>query len=200
MPKKINYQLNKDDLAAIEEAMKKGETSRIRERATGIRLLHLGHKPKEVARMLNVTNGTISNWHKRWREKGIEGLADAQKKGRPSVATPEYCEQLEKLIEQDPQELGYGFTIWTVPRIGAHLAKETGISMCDESLRRLLDQNGYVHRRPKHTLKDLQEPEGKEQAEETIEMLKKKPKTEKSSYFLRTKQPSPSTPSCENVG
>jgi hypothetical protein len=34
---------------------------------------------------------------------------------------------LKRIIEQDPQELGYSFTIWTVKRLRLHLEKEIDI-------------------------------------------------------------------------
>ena len=114
---------------------------------------------------------------------------DEPRSGRPVLATPEYCAKLEVLIETDPTELGYGFTVWTAERLLAHLEKETGICMIDDTLRNLLQKHGYVYRRPKHDLKNLQDPEARAAAEESLEILKKKPTMEKSNYSLWTKQP-----------
>lgn len=188
MPKKINYQLSKSELESIERAQKNGSGPQVRQRATGIRLLHLGKKPSEVAELLNVTLATVYNWHERWRNAGIAGLSDDPRSGRPHSATAEYCEKLEGLIETDPTELGYGFTLWTIDRLMAHLEKETGIRMSDETFRGVLRRNSYVYRRPKHDLTPLQDAEAKQSAEELLESLKKKPKPVKSNYSLWTKQ------------
>lgn len=189
MPKKITYKLSESELEAVESAQKNGAGAQVRQRATGLRLLHLGKKPAEVAELLNVTVATVYNWHERWRKQGISGLSDAPRSGRPMVATAEYCERLEAAIETEPTELGYGFTLWTIDRLMAHLAKETGITMSDETFRGVLKRNSYVYRRPKHDLEPLQDAEAKQTAEELLEMLKKKPKPAKSNYSLWTKQP-----------
>lgn len=188
MPKKINYQLSKTELEAIERAQKTGEGAKVRQRATGIRLLHLGKKPDEVAELLNVKVATVYNWHGKWRKQGIDGLSDEPRSGRPLSATTEYCEKLEVLVETDPADLGYGFTLWTIDRLMAHLEKETGIRMSDETFRGVLQRNSYVYRRPKHDLTPLQDAEAKETAEELLDSLKKKPKLAKSNYSLWTKQ------------
>lgn len=173
MPKQINYQLSKNEREQVEKAQKTGPSPQVRQRATGIRLLHMGKKPGEVAELLNVTVSTVYEWHKRWRERGIDGLEDEPRSGRPQLATAEYCTKLEALLERDPQELGYGFTLWTLDRLIAHLKQETGISMSDETFRKVLQYNGYVYRRPKHDLNPLQDAEAKQTAEELLESLKK---------------------------
>lgn len=189
MPKKLNYQLNETDLQVIEQAIKTAPEVRVRQRATGIRLLHLGKKPEEVAELLDVATGTVYNWHGRWRKEGLAGLSDAPRSGRPTLADEQYASRLSEVMESDPATLGYGFTIWTIDRLRAHMAKETGIEMSDETFRAVLRQNDYVYRRPKHDLKPLQDPEARERAAEIIDDMKKKPKQRRSTYSSWTKRP-----------
>src|SRR5215207_7919286 len=66
------YQLKPKELAEIEKAMRQDKRAEVRQRATVIRLLHLGQKPSEVAEQQMVSVPTIYNWHKLWREEGIE--------------------------------------------------------------------------------------------------------------------------------
>ncbi len=189
MPKKINYQLTENELKAVENAQKHGVSSPLRQRATGIRLLHLGKAPSEVAKILNVSQATVYNWHERFRERGIESLADEPRSGRPPLATAAYCQLLESVIATDPSELGYGFTIWTLERLCAHLHKETGIRLSDDTLRTVLAQHHFVYRRPKHDLRPLQAPAARQSAEALLDSLKKKRKMAQSNYSLWTKLP-----------
>lgn len=189
MPKKINYQLDEKQLQAVESAQKSGASPQIRLRATGIRLLHMGRKPSEVAEILNVVPATVYNWHERFREGGVASLADEERSGRPHLATPEYCQTLEQVIETDPSELGYGFTLWTIPRLLDHMQTVTGICLSDDTLRSVLERQDFVYRRPKHDLRPLQEPAARQSADELLEMLKKRPKPAKSNYSLWTKAP-----------
>jgi transposase len=122
-----------------------------------IRLLHLGHKPEIVAEQQMVSVPTIYNWHKLWREHGIEGLANKQKTGRKPKATDEYCLKLEILLAKDPSGCGYRFAIWTSDRLRMHLEKETGILLSESRFRALLKKKGYRYRRPKHDLSHLQD-------------------------------------------
>jgi transposase len=64
---------------------------------------------------------TIYDWHRLWREKGVEGLANQPRKGRPPKADATYFQKLEEALEKEPSECGYGFTIWTTDRLRQHL-------------------------------------------------------------------------------
>lgn len=187
MPKRIQYQINENELKALEEVQRRDGNPRVRQRAMGIRLLHLGKKPQEVAELLNVSLGTIYNWHASWRQAGLAGLADEARSGRPRLGNEAYCAKLEEVMATEPSALGYGFTCWTIERLIAHLAKVTEITMSDETFRKLLDAQEYVYRRPKHDLKPLQDASARATAKALLEELKKRPQPVRSNYSLWTK-------------
>lgn len=189
MPKKINYTLTESELLTIEQAIKSDPDGRVQQRALIIRLLHKGRKPDEVADLLSISVGQVYWWHKRWRQAGLDSLSDKERSGRPPVDDEAYRRKLEEVLETEPHELGYGFNVWDTPRLMAHMAKETGVTMTDRTFRNVLDRMDYVYRRPKHDLTPLQDKAAQERAEETIEALKKKPKKAKSNFSLWTKRP-----------
>jgi putative transposase len=189
MTKPISYALTDEQLVEIEQAMSQAKKPEVRQRATAIRLLHLGHKPEEVAGMLAISLATVYNWHSRWRAGGVEGLANHPKSGRRAKATQEYVQKLEEALESDPSELGYEFNIWTVDRLRAHLYQQTGIRLSASRFRALLKKHDYVYRQPKHDLSDLQDAEAREAAKELLAWLKKSASTEPSSSSLWTKRP-----------
>lgn len=188
MPKKLDFQISETELLQVTEAIRKDKRPEVRLRATAIRQLALGHRPAEVAENLAVQPTTIYSWFHRFQQGGLEGLAN-QPKGRPKRKADEaYCQVLEEAIDGDPGDYGYPFAIWTVERLRDHLEQETGVRMSVSHLRVVIRQRGYVYRRPKHTLANLQDREAKEQAREMLETLKKgRSKTTKSGSSLWTK-------------
>lgn len=189
MPKARDYHLNEQQLAEIEQAIRHDKRPEVRQRCTVIRLLHLGHKPGQVAVMQAISSPTVYGWFNRWRQGGIEGLVNKPKSGRPAKADEAYIQALERLLEQEPKELGYNFTIWTVDRLGQHLEQETGIILSEARLRALMKRKGYRYRRPKHDLGHLQDKEAKVQAAELLKELKKRPLETILSSSLWTKRP-----------
>jgi hypothetical protein len=65
------------------------------------------------------------------------------------------------------------FTVWSLPRLNAHLKARTDIGFCDESVRRLVLAEDYVFRRPKHTLKGKRDEKAFRQAQCRLRRLKK---------------------------
>src|SRR5258708_29477369 len=171
MPKPRDYHLKKRDLQALEAAIRYDKRPEIRQRCTAIRLLHLGHKPEQVAEMENISVPSVYLWINRWRSGGIEGLATKSRSGRPSKADEAYTLALEEALAKEPGELGYDFRIWTVDRLRAHLEKKTGIRLSESPFRALLRRNGYRYRRPKQDAGHLQDKKAKSKAFKLLEEL-----------------------------
>jgi transposase len=148
----------------------------------------LGHKPEQIAEMHAISKPTVYGWYKRWRSGGVEGLANRPKSGRPLKADDEYIKVLLEVIDKEPWEYGYDFSIWTSERLRAHLEKETGISLSEGRFRALLKRKGYRYRRPKYDLSHLQDKEAKASTAEQLEELKKKSSETISNSSLWTKR------------
>ena len=184
---RIVYQLKPEELAKVESAIRQDKRAEVRQRATVIRLLHLKYRPEVIAEQQMVSLPTIYNWHRLWREKGIAGLANQPRKGRPPKADAAYCQEFEEALEKEPSEYGYGFTIWTTDRLRQHLEKETGLLLSNSRFRALMKKKGYRYRRPKYDLSHLQDAEAKQEAEEVLEKLKKRASKTISGSSLWTK-------------
>jgi len=189
MPKKTDFRLSDEKIAEIEAAIKTDKRAEVRQRATAIRLLHLGHKAEEVALMLGVSKPSVYGWFNRWQADGIEGLANRPKKPRKRKASEAYCQALEAALEQEPEAFGYLFSIWTTERLRDHLEVGTGIRLSVNWLNELIRQRGYVYRRPKHDLTNLQDLTAKQQAAELLDELKKGRSKTISGFSLWMKRP-----------
>jgi transposase len=189
MPKAQDYHLTKAELKLVETAIKHDKRLEVVQRSMAIRLLHLGHKPEEVAKIHAVSKPTIYGWVARWQNGGVEALANQPKSGRPPKADDAYSLALVEVIEKEPSEVGYNFTVWTVERLSAHLEKITGIALSESRLRALIKRKGYRYRRPKHDLGHLQDKQAKAKAAEVLEELKKRSAETISNSSLWTKRP-----------
>lgn len=190
MPKTIDFKLSDTELSQIEQIIKTSKSSRLVKRATGIRMLHHGHNAYEVGRVLSVSAQTVYSWFHRWEAEGLQGLEHRPKSGRPAIADAAYLQVVEETLDQDPGELGYDFTLWTIQRLNQHVSLVTSKRISDERLRLILEAHGWVYRRPKEDLGTLQDKEARQWAAEFLEELKKAPsKSRLSSYSLWTKRP-----------
>jgi transposase len=189
MATRINYQLTDEHMQQVERAIAHDPRAEVVRRATAIRLLHYGHKPQAVADMLATSRASVNNWHQRWRENGIAGLANQPIPGRRPKADTNYRQVLESILEHDPHSFGYEFSVWTLERLAAHLEGETGIHLSAGRLNEWLNRWGYVYRQPKTDLAHKQDPAVREQVQAWLDELKKQPNTELAAFSLWMKQP-----------
>jgi len=189
MPKKTEFKLSDEKVVEIETAVKKDKRPEVRQRATAIRLLHLGYKAEEVADMLGVSKPSVYGWFNRWQAEGIEGLVNRPKNPRKRKASEAYCQALEEALEQEPATFGYTFPIWTTERLRDHLEGQTGIRLSVNWLNEVIRQRGYVYRRPKHDLTNLQDQDAKKQAADLLDELKRGRSKTISGFSLWTKRP-----------
>jgi transposase len=189
MPKQLNYTLTESELRVVRRAIARDKRPEVRHRATALHMLHQGMKPQEVADTLAVSLGSIYKWHARWREGGLNAVANQPKSGAPRKAGEAYWQRVGEVVEQEPSVFGYDFTVWTAERLIAHMVAETGIELSVSRFRVVMGKRGYVYRRPKHDLKSLQDPQARAAAEAQLNELKRGRLPESITSSLWTKRP-----------
>lgn len=132
-----------------------------------------GESKSVIARDLRCSVGTVDIMRSRFRESGVEGLRRHSPPGRPSRADQKFLKTLTKLLDTPPQDLGYGFNVWSSERLVRHLHRVTGIEFSASQLRRILKAEGFSFQRPKHTMRGKRDEAAYEQAREELEILKK---------------------------
>jgi transposase len=85
-----------------------------------------------------------------------------------------YLQALDAALATTPAALGLPYDVWTSARLTAYLAERTGVRIAPSWLRTLLKQRDYVHGRPKHTLKHLQDPIATAASADQLAALEKK--------------------------
>jgi transposase len=91
------------------------------------------------------------------------------------------------VIETNPDDLDLGFAVWTLPSLQEYMRRETGIKISQNRLAEVLQEEGYVYRRPKKDLAHKQDENLREAVKEALEELKKAPQTKLLGYSLWTK-------------
>ena len=128
---------------------------------------------ESIADRVGCSWDTVVRVRRAYRKDGVQALQVAKPKGRTSRATPEFIEAMKTAAKTSPIALGYGFSTWSVVRLGAHLAKSTGIRFGEDQLRRLLRRHGFSVQRPKHTLKGKRDEIHYRKAQARLARLKK---------------------------
>ena len=76
--------LSEAEVAALERLYRDGSAShRARQRAHAVLLSSRGYTLDQLADLLLADRDTVSGWLDAWQARGLEGLSDAPKTGRP---------------------------------------------------------------------------------------------------------------------
>ena len=132
-----------------------------------------GESKSVIAQGLRCSVATVDIMRSRYRESGVDGLRRHSPPGRTSRANQKFLTTLRKVLATPPQDLGYGFNVWSAERLVQHLRHVTGIEFSASHLRRILKAEGFSFQRPKHTMKGKREEAAYEQARQELEILKK---------------------------
>jgi transposase len=189
MPNLNPLQLTSEELQELENVIAYGENPEAVKRAMALRLLSQGQHPAAIGAMMMVAENTVYRWRRCWQEEGMNGLQSRPRSGRPRKSNAEYRGLLEETLETDPAHYGYSFTVWTSDRLRQHLEQRTGISLSRGRFAILMDEMGYVYRRPKRDLTTQQNQDAKAQAAQLLDELKKGRNTPIVSFSLWTRQP-----------
>jgi transposase len=87
-----------------------------------------GSSQADVARELEVSRETASQWHATWREHGMDGLRGAGRAGRLPKLTDVQLTQVEKALSKGPTANGFPNELWTLQRIATVIEKVAGVA------------------------------------------------------------------------
>ena len=137
----------------------------------------------QIAEALGVTEGAVSQWFKKVREKGLQSLRSRKGGGPKPKLTPEQLENLTELLAKGPEAYGFRGDVWTRARVGAVIKKEFGVTYSEGHVGRLLGEIDWSRQKPTERASQRDEAEIARWTEETWPVLKKRPLTKEESSF-----------------
>lgn len=142
--------LTPKELEDLESFIRTSKDAKLRDRA---RMAYWFHKRnmtiEEIADLLDLHRDTVAMWIDRFEKLGFDGLKDFPRSGAPPRADPLYITMLLDLVRGTPHTLGYPTHSWSCQMLAYHLFQEVDVSLSDERVRQILEEHGFVCRRPK---------------------------------------------------
>ena len=81
-------------------------------------------------------------WVHRFQERGLDGLGDEPRSGRPAISSLEQVSLVVHTALTSPQERGLPFGSWTLDRLQAYLHEQKGLLMKRSRIDELLLKEG----------------------------------------------------------
>ena len=157
----------------VEELYRHGPNARIRRRAQAVRLSSMGYAVPQITEILGCNQQSIHNWLTAFEKGRGEALTDKPRSGRPVIATAQYRACLLQAVKTAPKDLGYPFTVWTITRLRAHVARKTRILLSESRVRQIMKEEELVFKRPRHTLRHKRDPDAFAAVRDILDRAKK---------------------------
>jgi transposase len=129
------------------------------ERAQVVQAALEGAAVEEIAVRLRLARNTVYLWLHRFEARGLAGLEDAPRGGRPPTYTREQVSEIIATALTRPQSLGLPFQSWTLDRLVAYLAEAKDIAMKRSRLDEVLLTKGLRWRKEETWFGERVDPE-----------------------------------------
>ena len=159
-PVEIRLELTAEQRRELQQVAREA-IGRVSERAHFVLLSGQGKSVPEIAALMGYTAQAIYPWLVRYQQKGIAGLFDEPRSGRPPNER-DLVAIVQAQAGQSPSCFGYPEAGWSVKGLLRHLRERFKLRVSVSGLRRALPKATFVWGRPKLVL-----PKGKDPAAET---------------------------------
>jgi transposase len=102
-----------------------------------------GQRPGWTAQVLGLTRMSLSRWIRAVNADGLKALKSKPRPGRPARLTPQIAQEVERHLEQSPQELGLNRAHWDGPTLVEHLKRQYGLKLNVRQAQKWMHQLGY---------------------------------------------------------
>src|SRR3954451_12096929 len=107
-----------------------------------------GWSQQAIAEALGVTAGAVSQWMRRGREGGVDGLKSRPLPGPVPKLTAEQRAQLPVLLARGAEAFGFRGDVWTAKRVATLIRRELGVRYHPNHVGKLLRAAGWSVQKP----------------------------------------------------
>jgi len=136
-------------IMALQDEIRRNDTSRYDHRLHGVLLVAQGMTCPQVADLLGDSSRSVVNWVQRFETRGLAGLSEGQRPGRPSRLNDRQMAQVEAALRSSPSQHGLPTQMWDGPTLSAYLGQHHGVKLKARQCQRLFRQLGFRLRKPR---------------------------------------------------
>lgn len=108
-----------------------------------------------ISKSIQIPKTTVHDWLSRLEIKGLDGLVDIKRPGRPSWLFEEEKEKLKDVLIRSPEEQGIPFKIWTTSLVQYVINKLFGVTYKPRNVTKLLNKLGFTLKVPRQRNKKV---------------------------------------------
>ena len=111
-------------ILGLQDEIRRSEESRYDHRLHGLLLVAYGMNCCQVADLLGDAPRTVAYWVERFEEKGLGGLREGSRSGRPSKLDAYQIADLQRVLRGKPSDVGLSGNLWDGKTMSAYLRRK----------------------------------------------------------------------------
>ncbi len=136
-------------IMGIQDEIRRNDASRYDHRLHGVLLVAQGMTCPQVADLLGDSPRTVVNWVQRFETRGLAGLSEGERPGRPSRLDEHQLSRVEAALRDSPSKYGLATEMWDGPTLSEFLRCELDVNLKVRQCQRLFRQLGFRLRKPR---------------------------------------------------
>lgn len=133
----------------LQDEIRRSEESRYDHRLHGVLLIAQGMTCPQVSRLLGDAPRTIEYWVRRFEEKGLSGLAEGDRSGRPRRLNDGQLEKISSALRQTPESVGMTGVVWDGKGLSAFIKGQYGVELKVRQCQYMFKSLGFRLRKPR---------------------------------------------------
>jgi transposase len=133
----------------LQDEIRRSEESRYDHRLHGVLLVAQGMTCPQVSGLLGDAPRSVEYWVRRFEARGLAGLSEGQRSGRPRRLSEAQLQEVDKAVRQTPRDLGLTGTLWDGKTLSAWIKQRFQIHLAVRQCQRLFRQRGFRLRKPR---------------------------------------------------
>lgn len=151
---------------ALQDEIRRSAESRYDHRLHGVLLVAQGMTCPEVARLLGDAPRTVEYWIHRFEEKGLAGLIEGVRPGRPRRLSAKQLEEIGAALRKTPAALDLTTNLWDGKTLAAFIEQRYNVTLSVRQCQRMFRQLGFRLRKPRPVIARA-DPEAQEAYKKT---------------------------------
>jgi transposase len=133
----------------LQDEIRRSRESRYDHRLHGVLLVAQGMSCPEVGRLLGDAPRTVEYWVCRFEEKGLAGLAEGERSGRPRRLSDKQLEEINSVLRQTPKSVGMTSALWDGKGLAAFIKRRYGVTLGVRQCQYIFKSLGFRRRKPR---------------------------------------------------
>lgn len=133
----------------LQDEIRRSDESRYDHRLHGVLLVAQGMSCPEVSRLLGDSPRTVEYWVRRFEERGLAGLAEGERSGRPRRLNEKQLEEINAVLRHPPESVGIPRGLWDGKGLAAFIKSRYGATLGVRQCQYIFKAFGFRRRKPR---------------------------------------------------